>query len=113
MFKCLNLERHRSLMKAFVGSQFGYCPLVWMFYSRSSNNRINHPYERALKIIYNDHSSAFGNLPVKYTLVSVHYRNISLLVMELYKAKNNLPSQIMFELLRKVNVIYNIGSQVN
>ena len=27
----LSLERRRSLMKAFIESQFGYCPLVWMF----------------------------------------------------------------------------------
>ena len=29
-------------------SQSAYCPLVWMFCSRSSNNRINHLHEPAL-----------------------------------------------------------------
>ena len=38
----LNLERRRSLMKAFIESQFGYCLLVWMFCGRQENNRINH-----------------------------------------------------------------------
>ena len=38
----LNLERRRSLMKAFIESQFGYCPIVWMFCGRQENNRINH-----------------------------------------------------------------------
>ena len=37
----LNLEPRRSLMKAFIESQFGYCPLVWMFCGRQVNNRIN------------------------------------------------------------------------
>ena len=34
----LSLERRRSLMKAFIESQFGYCPLVWMFCGRQENN---------------------------------------------------------------------------
>ena len=57
--KFLNLERLRSLMKAFIESEFAYCPLVWMFCGRSSNNCNNHLYERALRIVYNDHSSTF------------------------------------------------------
>ena len=37
----MNLAQRRSIMKAFICSQFGYCPLVWMFHSRKINNRIN------------------------------------------------------------------------
>ncbi len=29
------------LMKTFIVSYFNYCPLIWMFCSRKSNNRIN------------------------------------------------------------------------
>ena len=37
----INFEQRRTIMKAFITSQFGYCPLVWMFHTRKSNNRIN------------------------------------------------------------------------
>ena len=30
----MNVEKRRIIMKAFTESQFGYCPLVWMFHSR-------------------------------------------------------------------------------
>ena len=33
-------------MKAFIESQFGYCPLIWMFHSSGVNSRINHLHER-------------------------------------------------------------------
>ena len=85
--KFLNLERRRSLMKAFIESQFAHCPLVWMFCSRSSNNRINHLHERALRIVYNDHSSTSEDLLVKNNSISVHHKNILLLAIELYKAR--------------------------
>ena len=38
-------DKLRLLMKAFIESQFGYCPLVWMFHSRTLNNRINRLHE--------------------------------------------------------------------
>ena len=46
--KFMNLQQRRTLMKAFVVSQFNYCPLLWMFHSRTLNNRINNLHERAL-----------------------------------------------------------------
>ena len=108
--KFLNLERLRSLMKAFIEFEFAYCPLVWMFCGRSSNNCNNHLYERALRIVYNDHSSTFQDLLLKDNSVSIHHRNIFLLAIELYKAKNNLSSQLMLELLQREEVNYNICS---
>ena len=37
-------------MKSFFESQFGYCPLVWMFYNRGINNKINHLHERVVHL---------------------------------------------------------------
>ena len=31
----MDFEKRRSLMKAFVISQFSYCPLIWMFQNRA------------------------------------------------------------------------------
>ena len=49
-------------MNSFFNSQFNYCPLVWMFHSRSINNKINRLHERVLRIVYNDFKSSFKNL---------------------------------------------------
>ena len=38
----MDLKQRRNIMKAFVESQCGYCPLIWMFHSRRLNNKINH-----------------------------------------------------------------------
>ena len=97
-------------MKAFIETQFACCPLVWMFCSRSSNNRINHLHEQTLRIVYNDLSSTIEDLLVKDNSVSVHYRNIRLLAIELHKAKNKLSSQLMLALFQRQEVNYNIHS---
>ena len=52
----------RNIMKAFIESQFGYCPHVWMFCGRQTNASINHTHERALRAVYNDEISPFEEL---------------------------------------------------
>ena len=35
-------------MNAFITSQFSDCPIVWMFHSKTMNNRINKIHEKTL-----------------------------------------------------------------
>ena len=44
-------EKRCIVMKAFIESQFNCCPLIWMFHSRTINNKINRLHERALRIV--------------------------------------------------------------
>ena len=70
---------------SFIESQFGYCPLIWMFHSRGLNNKINRIHERALRITYNDKLSSYGEPLTKDSSVTIHHRNIRALVIEIYK----------------------------
>ena len=38
----MSLNQRRTLMKTFIESQFGYCPLIWMFHGRTVTKKINH-----------------------------------------------------------------------
>ena len=63
-------------------SQFSYCPLIWMFHDRRVNAKINHVHERALRIAYQDWTSSFEELFITDNSVSIHQRNLQLLVTE-------------------------------
>ena len=58
----MDLPKRKVLMKAFITSQFSYCPLIWMLHSRTLNNRINNIHERALRLTYKDNQSSFKPL---------------------------------------------------
>ena len=103
----------KTLMKAFIESQFGYCPLIWMFCGRNLNNRINHLHERSLRIVYNDYESSFQELLELDNSVSIHHRNIRLLSIELFKVKNGLSNQIISELFDLRNIEYNLRLQTD
>ena len=93
------------IMKAFIESQFGYCPLVWMFHSRSLNNKINRIHKRLLRITYNDKSSSFQNLLEKDSSVTIHDKNIKILATETYKFLQGLSLPRMNEILWKETTI--------
>ena len=51
IIKFLVYKYKTVLLKAFIESQFGYCPLIWVFHSRGGKNKINHLYEPSLRIV--------------------------------------------------------------
>ena len=77
-------------MKAFITSQFNYCPLVWMFHSRTLNNKINKLHERALRIVYKTEDSTFEELLIKDNSVKTHHRNLQKLAIEMFKIKEKI-----------------------
>ena len=80
----MNAAHRRLIMNAFIFSQFGYCPLVWMFHSRKLNNRINNIHDRALRIVYRDYEFTFQQLLKQNKSVSIHQRNIKILATEIF-----------------------------
>ena len=103
----MSIKQRRVIMNAFIKSQFGYYPLVWMFHSRSANNRINNIHERALRVTYDDYNSTFSQLLEKDISVTIHDRNIQALAVELYKVINGSATEIMKEVFPlKVNTRY-------
>ena len=68
------LEKHRTLMEAFIESRFSCFPLIWMLPSRTRNNKINHIHEKALKTAYSDYNSFFYKLLDKYDTFMIHQK---------------------------------------
>ena len=55
----MSLDKRKMLLKAFIESQFSYCPLIWMFHSRTLNNKISRLQEKALRTSYSDFKAKF------------------------------------------------------
>ena len=70
-------------------SQFSYC------HSRRINNQINKLHERALRLVYNDKSSSFRELLERDHSVTIHERNIQVLLTEIFKVKSRAAPEIM------------------
>ena len=107
--KFMSTEKRRLIFKAFIISQFNYCPLVWMFHTKQLNNRINSLHEKALRVTYQDRNSSFSELLNLDKSVSIHYRNIKYLLTEIYKVKMGLSPPIMSDIFSlSENSSYNL-----
>ena len=98
----MSLEKRRTLMKAFIESQFSYCPLIRMLHSRTLNNKINRIQERALRTVYSDYNSSFNELLNKDGSFTIHQRNAQSLAIEIYEYLHGLSPAILNEVF-KVN----------
>ena len=85
--KYLNEDKLYILMKTFIHSRFNYCPLVWMFHTRTLNNKINKLHKRALRIVYSNGELTFPELLDKENSITIHQRNLQRLAIEMYKIK--------------------------
>ena len=100
----------RSLMRAFITSQFQYCPLIWLLHGRQLNQKINKIQERALRITYKDTESTFNELLQKDCAVTIHTKNLQILMAEMYKTKNELNPSFMQEIFCENTNHYNLGN---
>ena len=99
----------KLLMDAFITSQFNYCPLVWMFHDRTANAKINKVTERALRIACNDSGNNSMNNYCNYNKsLTVHQRNLQLLMIEIFKTKNNLNPTFMKDIFVVKNSYYSL-----
>ena len=100
------IEKTRMVMKAFIMSQFSYCLLIWMFHDRHVHAKINYIHERALRIAYQDRPSSFEELLIKDNSVSIHQRNLQMLVTEIYRTRMNLNPPFMKEIFLEREILY-------
>ena len=94
----MDISRRKILMNAFFKSQFNYCPLIWMCYSRSLNHKINRLHERCIQTIYSDKKFSFDEFLDKDESVSIHHQNIQKLGIEMFKVLNGENPQIVNEI---------------
>ena len=106
----MDLAKRKSLMKAFITSQFNYCPLIWMFHSRQLNNRINKIQERALRLVYKDNKLTIDDLLKLDNSVTIHQRNLQILATEIFKVKNSLAPKIATEVFEIKEPHYKLRS---
>ena len=101
--KYKDINKRRMPMKAFLSSQFCYCPLIWMFHSRKMEHRINNIHKRTLKLVYQDSPDlTFQELLTKDNSVSVHQKNLQLLATEIFKSKTRMSPELTNDILHFV-----------
>ena len=95
-------------MRAFVLSQFNYCLLVWMFCDRTLKCKVNHVHKSALNIVHKNCKKDFGSIPGQSNVISIHVRNLQLLMTEIFKRKCDLNPPFIKDIFLERNITYSL-----
>ena len=88
--KFLNLEQAQVLAEAYISSNFRYCPLIWMFCGKMSDNLIAKSNYRTLRAIYYTQTRSYEELLHLSGKKKIHTQNLQILMVEVYKCLNNI-----------------------
>ena len=95
ILKFIYFEQAKRLSEAYLMSTFTYCPLIWMYCSKTANNLINKIHKRSLRVIYEMEDANFEDLLIKDSSWSIHENNTHTLLIEIYKSLNHVSIPIM------------------
>ena len=109
----MTLSQRRIIMKAFLESQFGYCPLVWIFHGdKNLNSVVNNIQERVLHLLYNDYRSPYDQLVAQDGSFKIHHQNVQRLAIEIYNFNNYLGPEILNDIFAGNSSHYNTRSDI-
>lgn len=86
--KWITIDKARILYNAYILSCFSYCPIVWMFCNKMSNNLIDKTHKRALRVVYNCYDKSLEELLQIDGSLKIHQRNLRTLMIEVFKSIN-------------------------
>ena len=95
--KFITFEEAKRLSEAYIMSTFPYCPLIWMYCSKTAKNLINKIHKHSLRVIYEMEDANFDDLLIKDSSWTIHENNIHTLLIEIYKSLNHISPPIMQE----------------
>ena len=89
-------------------SQFNYCCLVWMFCSKTLQNKINQIQKRALRIVYNEPNLNLDKLVELDKSTTIHIKNTITLIPEVYKTTSGENPIFMDKIFSQKKQYYNL-----
>ena len=104
--KYLDVRSRRTIYNSFIMSNFNYCSLVWHFCGKTNNQKLEKIQERALRILYDDHTSTYDELLEKAGTNTLLINRLRILALTVFKSLNALNPPCLNDIFSKKCVPY-------
>ena len=81
----LAFEEKKTLINSYVYSNFNYCPLVWMFSSSKSLNKVESLRKRALRFLYDNYDCSYESILKLVGKSTMNVNRLRSLSIEIFK----------------------------
>jgi hypothetical protein len=96
----LDQDTKLTLYKAFISSNYDYCPVVWSFCNRTLLNKLCKLQRRALRFVVNDYESEYDELLNKCNTIKVSSLFIVKIAIEMFKVAKNMSPPFVLDLFQ-------------
>ena len=107
-FNIVLMEQVINSTMSLIKSEISYCPVIWVFYLRTSRNKLNDIHENFLCLVTNDCDSNFNEILESSHEISIHKTCLSNLMIEVYKHLHGLSPELMTHIFTPRKSSYNI-----
>ena len=104
----LDYDSRMVIYKSFVISNFNYCPVVWLFTSKSSLSKLENIQKRALRFVLNDYESDYNDLLTKADVPGIKIMTLRQLAIEMCKSVTKINPEYLNELFLLKQCTYNL-----
>ena len=86
----LDQDSRMAIYKSFIMSNFNYCPLIWMFTSKTSLSKLENIQKRALRFVLDDYQSGYNDLLQNANVPGIKIMLLLYLAIEVFKCINEI-----------------------
>ena len=86
----LDQDSRMAIYKSFIMSNFNYCPLIWMFTSKTSLSKLENIQKRALRFVLDDYQSGYNDLLQNANVPGIKIMLLRYLAIEVFKSINEI-----------------------
>ena len=104
----LSTENKMSIFHSFILSHFRYCPVVWHFCRKSSNDMIEKIQERALRFVYKDTRSSYNELLIRAKRRTMYHDRLYAMTIEVFKCLHGISPYYLRDMFSVKKCDYNL-----
>ena len=106
--KYLNVDGKLKIYKAFIRSNFSYCPVAWLFCGKTNSTKLEKLQERALRFVYNDYVLSHKELLTKADVLPLSIYRLRFLAIEVFKSIRNMNPKFMNDMFENRTSNYDL-----
>ena len=109
--KVLNEKEKLQIFNTFIMSNFNYCPLAWHLCGPKNTDKMEKIQERALRFVYNDHTSSYAELLTHAKRPSLYLSRLRKLSIEVYKIVSKECPDFLHDMFMTKEITYNLRDE--
>ena len=89
-------------------SNFNFCPLIWMYHGKTSNNRVDRVQSRALRILHNDFKIPYKALLERANDRKIRIKNLQKLMLQIFQCLSKEGPSFMWTFFERKHIKYEL-----